>query len=157
MNKIIEFLKYRYIAYIVSFTLLVTFSIGTYLNNGINFGIDFVGGVKIIAKFEQGIKEADIRKTLDRFNPMVQKIGDVDVNEYIISIKLSKRSELAEKELDSVKGILLTKFINITFLSEEKVGPAIGDFLKKSAIKLFTVALVLMTIYLTFRFEFKYS
>ena len=157
MNKIIEFLKYRYVAYIVSFTLLVTFSIGTYLNKGINFGIDFVGGTKLIAKFDQGIKEADIRQALNNFNPMVQKIGDVDVNEYIIAIKLSKKSVVAEKELDSVKGILLTKFINITFLSEEKVGPAIGDFLKKSAIKLFTVALVLMTIYLTFRFEFKYS
>ena len=39
----------------------------------------------------------------------------------------------------------------------ETVGPAIGKFLRESAIKLFAVAMILITFYLTFRFEFKYS
>ena len=42
-------------------------------------------------------------------------------------------------------------------MSVETVGPAIGDFLRKTAVKLFLVTLVLITFYLTFRFEFKFS
>lgn len=137
--------------------MFVIFSVGAATQGGFNFGIDFVGGAKIIAKFEKGVSEADIRNALEGFNPLVQQIGAEKLNEYIISTKLSEGDKGKKKGLEEVKKVLSSKFKNIEFLSEENVGPAIGNILKRSALKLFLVALVLMTIYLSFRFEFKYS
>jgi len=152
--------------------MAVVFITGTVVKGGFNLGIDFAGGVKIIAKFEKEINEATIRKTIKKFNPMVQQIGEKQKNEYIISTKLTDTSvdknvidgkkqsgdNIAVKnESEQIKDILSKKYSKVQFLSVENVGPAIGEFLRKSAFKLFLIALVLMTIYLTFRFEFKYS
>ncbi len=137
--------------------MFVIFAVGAATQGGFNFGIDFVGGAKIIAKFEKGVSEADIRNALEGFNPLVQQIGAEKLNEYIVSTKLSEGDKGKKKGLEEVKKVLSSKFKNIEFLSEENVGPAIGNILKRSALKLFLVALVLMTIYLSFRFEFKYS
>lgn len=157
MKRTIEFLKFRWIAFGVSLLLVITFSIGTIINSGFNFGVDFVGGVKIIGKFDKGINEKKIRDTLEQYNPTVQQIGQDEKNEYIISTKLSGDKETSEKDSEKVKSLLNEKFGNVEIISEENVGPAIGNFLKKSAIKLFLVALILMSLYLAFRFEVRYS
>lgn len=157
MKRVIGFLKYRYIAFVFSFLLFVGFTAGTVLNGGLNFGIDFMGGIKIIAKFDKGINEGKIRNALSKYNPLVQQIGKEEKNEYIVSTKLSQKKDSKKEGLNEIKQSLSAAFNKIEFLSEENVGPAIGDFLKRSAIKLFLVALILMAIYLSFRFEFKYS
>jgi len=157
LERVISFLNYRFIALSFSAIMLIIFGAGTVINGGLNMGVDFVGGVKIIAKFEKKINEAAIRNALKDLNPMVQQIGQEDKNEFIISAILSDSGKESADESERVKNILISSFQNVKFLSVENVGPAIGDFLKKSAVKLFLVALILMTIYLSFRFEFKYS
>ena len=194
MRKTIQFLKYRYIAFGFSIVLLVLFIAGSVMKGGLNMGVDFVGGVKLIVDFPKDVKEKDIKDTLKGLNPIVQKLGSESKNEFMISIKLkeqkkknesknktNKKIDLKEKveiktdtvgnkteqkkevmtkeaqESEKIKKLLVTRFKNIEIVSVENVGPAIGDFLKNSAIKLFLVALVLMMLYLTFRFEFKYS
>ena len=157
MTRIINFLKFRWIALALSLIMVVVFGAGTIIKDGLNMGVDFVGGVKIIGKFEQGVDEKKIREVLDEFNPTVQQIGADVKNEYIISTKLTSGKETSEKDSEKIKSILAARLQNVEILSEENVGPAIGDFLRKSAIKLFVVALTLMALYLAFRFEFKYS
>ncbi len=167
MKNVIGFLKYRSIAYIVSFVMLVGFTVVTVMSGGLNMGIDFVGGNKIIAKFDSSVNEKAIRDVLSNYNPTVQKIGANEKNEYIISTKLlSEKQKSLHKQKDGEKKLsgtdiiqikLKEKFKSVEFLSVENVGPAIGDYLRKSAFKLFIIALVLMSFYLTFRFEFKYS
>ncbi|MFC1670781.1 protein translocase subunit SecF [Spirochaetota bacterium] len=194
MKRVIGFLKYRFIAITISLGLILVFTVVTFIKGGLKMGIDFAGGVKIIAKFEEGITETKIRDSLKEFNPMVQQIGSEDKNEYIISTKLKEEKKVKpKKKIDNssvkktglkdkktVKNVIKSKkvkeepkiesdrvlsirkklakdFNNVKFLSVENVGPAIGDFLKKSALKLFLIAIVLMVLYLTFRFEFKYS
>ncbi len=156
MKRIIHFQKYRYIAFAFSFILLVLFVGGSVIRGGINMGVDFVGGMKIIAQFEEKADEASIREALSDYNPMVQQIGQDEKNEYIISTKLGATKN-RETGAETLRKVLQEKFGEVTFLSVENVGPAIGQFLRKSAIQLFLVALILMTIYLTFRFELKYS
>ena len=201
MKRIIGFLQYRVIAISISVGLILVFTVVTAIKGGLKMGIDFAGGVKIIAKFEKGVDESQIRDALTGFNPLVQQIGSADKNEYIISTKLSDKKKIkvkpktekdinkkVEKPLNSqkdllkgklnkkkdvtpvkrelkeehdevkeIRDVLNGKFSKVKFLSVENVGPAIGDFLKKSAIKLFLICIVLMVLYLTFRFEFKYS
>ncbi len=235
MKKTIPFLKYRYIAFAVSIALFVIFIVGTVFNKGLNMGVDFVGGVKVIATFPKGVNESKIRNALEGMNPVVQSIGADEKNEYMISTKLSdekktkvkksikrkstdktdSKSELKTSQIkdehkknekkqsitetnipgnmnkqkvagnntkiddktksgnkeektkkedrkeqlksDKLKQLLVKAFTTVTFLSTENVGPAIGDYLKKSAVKLFLIAIILMMFYLAFRFEIKYS
>ncbi len=157
MKSTIDFLKYRWIAFGVSLGLLVVFSAVAFTRGGINMGVDFIGGVKIIGQFYEGVDEAKIREALRGFNPMIQQIGSDDKHEYIISSKLTAESQNSEIQSELIKKALLEQFTTVEFLSVENVGPAIGDFLKKSALKLFLVAVALMGVYLAFRFEFKYS
>ena len=156
MKKVVNFLKYKYIAAAFSAGLFVLFIIGTVILGGFNFGIDFVGGIKIIAQFEEGVSEKEIRDVLSDFNPQVQQIGGGNQNDYIISTKLNDpRNE--NNEVDTLKKVLHSRYAETKFLSEEAVGSAIGDILKTSALKLMGIALIFMAIYLIFRFELKYA
>ncbi len=163
MEKTIDFLKYRFVALGLSLALIVGFAITAAFHGGLNYGIDFVGGYKIIVKFEDpSVNEGKIRKILYDFNPVVQQVGESSKNEFMISTKLGNASEAVEgsttsAKFDMLKLKLVEQFANISIESEESVGPAIGDYLKKSAWKLAIMAVLMMTIYLAFRFEFKYS
>lgn len=160
MEKVINFLKYRYIAFSFSFALLVIFLVFTYMNHGgFNWGIDFVGGVKIAVKFEKGIDIAKIREVLNgsKISADVQQIGKEDENEYIIGTKLMGEKQSTQESYELVKSVLDKGFKNIQVLSVESVGPAIGDYLMKTAVYSLIIALALICVYLAFRFEFKYS
>ena len=50
MEKTINFLKYKYIAVAASWIFILGLTAGTIINGGFNYGIDFVGGYKVIAK-----------------------------------------------------------------------------------------------------------
>ncbi|NMB63765.1 MAG: protein translocase subunit SecF [Spirochaetes bacterium] len=159
MEKIIPFIRYRFIAYAITITLIVIFSLQTYRNGGFNWGIDFVGGIKLTVKFEQGVDTAQIRKVLtqNKISAVIQQVGKEEDNEYLISTKLASRAENIEESTNALKAVIQNNFKNVEILSIETVGPAIGDFLKKSAGKLIALSIIIMTLYLAFRFELKYS
>ena len=159
MEKIINFLKFRYIAIGVSLALFITFSAGTYYKGGFNWGIDFNGGVKTVVKFDKGVDIAKIRSVLNEsnINATVQQIGKEDHNSYMIGTKLHGEGEISEKSYQLVKTSLEKGFNKIEIQSVETVGPAIGAYLKKAGATAVIIAIVLIMIYLAFRFEFKYS
>lgn len=167
MEKTINFLKYKYIAIGASWILIVGLTAVTLIRGGFNYGIDFVGGYKIIAKFQdKSISEGIIRKALADFNPTVQKIGEESKNEYIITTKLENTAvasvqgssdQTSYSKYEMMKKTISEKYAGVVIESEETVGPAIGDYLRKSAWKLTIMAVIMMSIYLAFRFEVKYA
>lgn len=159
MKRTIPFLKYRYFAYLASLTLLVVFFLGTVPRGGLNMGIDFVGGTKIIVKFNKEVKEKNIREVLKaKFpNASIQQIDADEENQFIIATKLSKKDKKSDESLEKLQKTIQTAFPKSKRLSVEAVGPAIGDFLRKSALKLSIIAIVMMMIYLAFRFELKFA
>ncbi len=97
-ERIIPFLKYRYWAYVFSLSLLIIFVVITIFQGGLQFGVDFVGGLKMIAKFEKGVHEEQIRDVLRAYSPTVQQVGEAGINSYIISTKLQQDSAYLAKE-----------------------------------------------------------
>ncbi len=159
MEKVIDFLKYKKIAALLSLTLFIIFSGVTLFDHGFNWGIDFIGGVKTTVKFEKGIDIGKIRSVMNdnKISATVQEIGKQSENEYIIGTKLFGKEQSSEKSYDILKGILEKGFNNIEIVSVETVGPAIGKYLRESALFSIIIVLILIMIYLAFRFEFKYS
>jgi len=132
------------------------------MRGGLMFGVDFVGGIKVVGQFEKGINESKIRDALKNYQPVVQQVGEPEANEYMISVSMKalgvKATDIdTEKNAEQLKEILGKSFPNVQILSVENVGPAVGKFLVSETRSAFLVAIVLMVIYLTFRFEFKYS
>ncbi|MBN2434140.1 MAG: protein translocase subunit SecF [Spirochaetes bacterium] len=158
-QKILPFLRFKYVAYAVSAGLMVLFLAITVPQGGLNWGIDFVGGVKIRAQFESGVSISDVRSTLQKsgLNASVQTIGNDENNEFVISTKLIEGSENTESTYELLWNTLKTDYPAVVQLANDSVGPTIGDYLKQSAFKLVIIAVVLMMIYLAFRFEFKYA
>ncbi len=160
MEKVYNFIKYRYYFIALSVILFISFVAGAYIfHGGFKMGIDFAGGVKIIAKFEQNVTEAKIRSAIDQEGASVQNIGDADKNEFIITVNAGTDKSGSVKQSDNISKKLNNVFgeKKVIFLSVEDVGPAVGDILKMDAIKALLFAMVLMLIYLSFRFEFKYA
>jgi preprotein translocase subunit SecF len=169
LEKTIDFLKYRYIAIGASWVFIIVLGIGTIMKGGFNYGIDFVGGHKIIAKFQDSqdnpVNEGVIRRALSDFGAKVQQIGDESKKTYIIITKLEEvkpeteqnNDKAAIPKIELLKKALSENFAGVSFESEETVGPSIGDYLRKSAWKLSLMAVVMMSVYLAFRFEVKFA
>ena len=154
----INFLRWRYVAFCFSLALLAFFIVVMMGRGGMHFGVDFIGGVKVIAQFTTDVSEGEIRDAFADINAQIQQIGEASQNQFIISTKLSDDTEeKSSQDLLNVKRILIDKYPDTKFLSEETVGPAVGDILKRSAVKLFIIALIFMALYLAFRFEWKYA
>ena len=159
MKSVIDFLKYRYHAFGFSFLLTVVFAVGTVMNGGFTWGIDFMGGVKITAAFDSEVTTHDIRNALSKegIEADMQQLGEAEQRQFVISTKLSEKEESLSNNIENIKTALNKNFNNVKILSQETVGPAIGSYLRKSAVELFVVAMIVMMIYLYFRFEAKYS
>jgi preprotein translocase SecF subunit len=169
LERTIDFLKYKYIAIGASWVFIIVLGVGTFMKGGFNYGIDFVGGHKIIAKFQDSpdvpVNEGVIRKALSDFEATVQQLGDESKKTYIIITKLEEGSHDTEQNKDQpavskielLKKMVIEKFPGVTIESEETVGPAIGDYLRKAAWKLTIMSIAMMSIYMAFRFQIKFA
>ncbi len=177
----IKFVEYRFISYAITFILFAVLGVGTYMHGGFNWGIDFMGGIKVIAGFPQGVDVHRIRQVLraGNINAEVQQYGDEALNQYVISAKLVNGEAPAAQEPKAVTEpqgagpeqenvssvqrsnrlivVLQQGFPGVSIVNSEEVGPAIGDYLKKSALYLIAWCIGLMGIYLAFRFEYRFA
>lgn len=126
---------------------------------GLSMGIDFVGGIKLRVKFSNAVDIGNVRSALsgEGLKAEVQQIGSADKHEYIISSKLLDDSGSTEATSSKIWNAITKQYPGAEELANDSVGPTIGVYLKKEAIKYSIIAVLLMMLYLAFRFEFKYS
>lgn len=162
MKRTIKFIEHRWVGYIITLLMFTTFITGTVMRGGFNWGIDFVGGIKVMAHFNSTIRVAEIRHTLEQsgIKADVQQLGNEENNEFVIMTRLPER-RAGEAQLQGANliesSLTRTYANNFRIIGREEVGPAIGDYLKKSAIYLVVWCILLMAVYLAFRFETLFS
>jgi preprotein translocase subunit SecF len=150
-NSNFDFIKNRKIAYTIS---VVTILIGliSIIFHGFNLGVDFSGGTLFQIKFEKSVSTADVRKVLGEFNLSQSTIQTLSENEFIIRTENIN----AERQKEVLSG-LKAKLANLEVLKLENVGPVVGKDLQKSSIYALIFSFIGMIIYVTVRFEFKFS
>ena len=153
----IDFLKLRYIGYALS-VLLIAASVASMTLRGFNWGIDFSGGVLIEVKSKNGPVDVDqIRKDLsvlklDELN--LQSVGQGN-EQLMIRAQADNANEESQRiAVNQIKEILSNDF---TFERVESVGPQVGDELKKSGIWASILACVAISLYIWFRFEWRFA
>jgi len=148
----INFMKYRRFAMFGS-TLLVLLSIVLLLTRGLNFGIDFTGGMLLQLEFDSPVSVAEVRGSLDKIGfggSVIQAYSEKGV---LIRLKTDQESD--QKKIVSSLRETLGK--NVKVLRTEVVGPVAGSQLRKSAILATSLALLAMLAYITFRFQFRFA
>lgn len=127
------------------------------LFRGLNFGIDFTGGVLVEVVYPQGVQLDSVRQDLDAggyHKPTVQYFGgDHDVLIRLAPEDKSSSSEISAHVLQALgaeqKGVQLRRI--------EFVGPQVGDELTVNGSLAMLFAFIGIALYIMFRFEWKFA
>ncbi len=133
--------------------------LGMFFAKGLNYGIDFTGGSLIQLNYTNNITLAEVNKELDglaveipQLAPTARKVQVSQADNNVI-IRTAEMSEAQTQEL-------LTKLKDIgdyKLERAEKVGATIGQELKTSAIYALVIGGLLIVLYITMRYEFKFA
>jgi len=153
----IDFLGKRKQAYFFSMLLIAIGLISLIAHGGPKFGLDFTGGAQVEINFEQPESIGDIRDALssiDLGTSEIKPFGSPD--EILIT---TKQMEEITHVADTLTIVLQKYFPNNTIVitRSETVGPRIGEELRNKAVLSIGIALLLLIIYISWRFEFKFA
>jgi SecD/SecF fusion protein len=153
--------------YFYAFSIIVSV-IGLYslVTKGLNPGIDFVGGRTYTVKFKEPVKTIDVAQALKiEFEgaPEVKTYGGdnqvkISTKYMVNSTEISSDSIVDAKLFKGLKPILgedvtFEQFTKEYKQSGRKVGPTIADDIKMGALYAIFFALILMFVYIFFRFK----
>jgi len=145
--------------------VLLILSLGSVLTQGLNFGIDFLGGTNIRTQSTQAVDVGAYRDTLS-----VMDLGDVSISEifdpnfdddqHVAMIRIQQQSgddisvnDVTEDALSALKSF----DPNISFVSVESVGPKVSGELIQTAILAVVLAIGAVLIYIWLRFEWQFA
>jgi preprotein translocase SecF subunit len=155
----IPFLRWRKGLFAFSIALAII-SVVLLFAKGLNFGIDFEGGILIEVGTERPADIADMRVTLGDLG-----LGEVNLQEFgsvtEVLIRIERQpgdSEAQQVAVTVVREALEKKYAGeLTFRRTEFVGPKVGAELIQAGIIAMIASIVLMLIYIWFRFELPFA
>jgi len=146
------FMATRKVWYTLSAVLMIA-SIGFFFTRGLNLGIDFTGGVSAAANFTSAANVDDIRSKLVAsgfHEPQVQNFG----SSRDVAIRLPPDpAETATTIRAKLETALKSVDPGAQVRQLDVVGPQVGNELKTSAIWALSFTLLLIFIYIAFRFH----
>ena len=133
---------------------------------GINYGIDFKGGTEIQVKFADTVAIDNLRKSAENLH-----IGEIGIqsfgesNEFIIRFQGKtgnsdkETNEILNQSIAKVKGMIDGEFAahKPDIRRVDTVGPQVGAELKKNGFLSVFYCLLVILIYISLRFDYKYS
>lgn len=122
--------------------------------NGLNYGIDFVGGNKLTYKFAQTVGDGELQAALSTLptEVSVQQMGQPSDNLFSIKVKGSDADPQAFAK--QISQILEAKYPGtVTLLGEETVGPKVGKELRRKGVLAILFTLMAMLFYVWIRFD----
>jgi SecD/SecF fusion protein len=134
--------------------LICALAIGT---NGIKLGIDFESGTRIRAAVEQRVNEAQIREVMTQQGQSaaeIQRVEDPELGENVFQISTES---LRPNEVTRVTAALDDRYGLVGEPNTQSIGPTFGETVAKSAIIAVIASLIVISVYLALRFEWKYA
>ena len=155
-NTKFDFMRFRRISFPLS-ALLSILAISLYFFHGLNFGIDFRGGMLIEVQSESGAADlAKMRSALSELG-----LGEVQLqqfgapNDVLIRIAEQPGGELAQQQaVAKVRGALGTE---VEYRRVEVVGPRVSGELLSYGVVGLGLAILCILVYLWFRFEWQFA
>ena len=155
-----DFQGKRRIAYIVSASLIIIGIISLIFHGGPRLSIDFTGGLSMRLQFEKPVSEAEVRDALSKIGApsaevkIIKEMGEEP--EILIRVQSKTAGGNYQEELSAdLRQIFIDNPFEIR--SVDSVGARIGEELATSAVLAVFVTLLLILIYLSWRFEFRFG
>ncbi|MDB2702642.1 protein translocase subunit SecDF [Flavobacteriaceae bacterium] len=166
----ISFLQKRKVAYIIS-GILVVLSLASLSINGLNQGVDFVGGRSYTVRFDQVMNPTEVEASLiETFGSAEAKTyGDDNQLKITTKYKIEEEGSSIDQEIYTKLYASLQSFLpdEVTFdafvngaedktvgiMSSIKVGPTIADDIKKNSYLAVIGSLIVVFLYILLRFR----
>lgn len=137
--------------------ILIVVSIVSLCVRGLNFGIDFTGGTTIQFDLAKTKYTAEVEETLRGIVKDTVKKSDITIQktgETGVSIKTAElTNEESDKLIEAVKKEFNLKQKHV--LANDKVSGSVSGRLIADSLKAIALAIVLMLLYITWRFDFQ--
>lgn len=174
-NTNINFVGMRKIAYVISVILILAGVVGLFVR-GLNWSIDFTSGVA--AKVDMKAADSSVPpimidelRTVLKNNGFpeaeIQHVGPVDDATFMIKIKSAEsKAEVSGDTKNVIIDIITQNFpkhvegrdVNRDVIEEiYEVGPKVGSELRTNSMLAVVIALILMIVYIWFRFELTFG
>ena len=154
----IDFMGRRKMAFILSAVLMVL-SIVSLATRGLNFGLDFTGGMLIEVSYPSAPLISDVRANLDDAgldDAVVQTFGTA--SDIVVRIP-PRNEEESDAELSTIVLEALQAGVegDIVMRRVEFVGPQVGDELAEQGILAVVYAMIGIFLFVMFRFQWRFS
>lgn len=146
-----EFIQKRKWFYIISLLIIVPGIISMFVQ-GFNLGIDFKGGSMLRYQISATTEAAAITQVVNDLQVASEVVVQQSGNDFYI-----RSNELNQEQTKQITAALSARYGEVTLLSAESVGATIGAELVRNAFLAVAIALVLMLIYISFRFEWTFG
>ncbi len=151
----LQFIKRRSLFLVISACLMLG-SVGLFFTQGLNFGVDFRGGILMEIRTEG---PADLSALRARVSDL--GLGEVTLQEFgeptDVLINIERQ---AGEEAEQIKAIQMVREAlgeGIEMRRQEFVGPKVGGELKQAGLLATVLALLGIAFYIWFRFEWHFS
>ena len=151
--KVINFMRLRTLATVFSVILMLG-SVVALAVKGINWGLDFTGGTLIELVYDQPVRTAEIRAQLGEAgydNAIVQEFGSA--RDILVRIPGD------DPKMGATVAALLDQNYDgtVSAVRVEFVGPQVGERLREQGGLGMLFAMLVITVYIAFRFQIKFS
>jgi SecD/SecF fusion protein len=125
---------------------------------GINFGIDFESGTRITTPLERPASVQAVRDTLSPLgyaDAKIQQVNDPELGSNVVQIAVK---QLEPGEVNKVEAALDKDFgVRSDQFSTNSIGPTFGAQIARTAVIAVIASLILISIYIAVRFEWKFA
>lgn len=147
-----NFMGQRKLGYLFSVVLLII-SVASLSIRGLNYGIDFEGGILVEASSETPVDMKEVREKLSFLRDLAIQSAGTEGKTILIQAK-PEASENANDLVARIKEVLGAGY---TYDQVEVVGPTIGNELKEKSLLASILALFAISVYIWFRFEWPFA
>lgn len=155
-DKVYNFMKIRHIMFVIS-AVFIAISMVLFFTRGFNYGIDFSGGTLVQIKYDQKAPLDEIRARLAK----IESLKGASVTEFGSDKEITIRYAGASQSLGSNPGQTMAEILkgtgNLEVRRVDVVGPKVGNDLRKGAIMALSASIILILIYIAFRFEWRFA
>jgi preprotein translocase subunit SecF len=177
MKTNIDFVsKFRF-ALVVSAALVIG-TVVLFFTRGLNYGVDFRGGVEVQVRFREAVDQGRLRTLLNENDiplAQLQTIGPTEQNEFLMKLLSEESSKSMQKTVQTAErqdnkdtlnelSMRVEKVLNDTYgagkfeiMKTDIVGPKAGAELRNSAFQALGWAILAIMIYLALRFDYKFA
>ena len=152
-NSKINFMKPHKLALFMSVFCIIASLVLVFVK-GLNFGIDFAGGILIEARIAENVDVSSVR------NLITQQIKDVqiqNVDQKDLLIRVAKSNESQDATVKKIQEILNQNFSQVEYRKIDYVGPQVGlELIKKGFLALF-LSFAFIMIYIWIRFDWQFG